>query len=407
MQTEALVAQHALAAQSARRHPRGISAGRWAPPAALAVAIQRPAPPRTARRAHDGSVYRTDRPSARAVARAPRVILAAAKLESGPFSELLPPAAFPRGWAGGGRLRRASAALADGELRVALEVAAMPQALAMAPAGGFEPPRDSEPSDVLWVWHRGNVALLGQDYAELCLFGQRDLRFPGWIVRASRVEHARHVRRSDRQRAAGAPDIAVLDGKGGVNWFEVKRKNEKLRAEQKAFGDRSPAHVRLLIEGGATPADADGLTAQILAANAATARRLGAPAAYRGRSIDYLDLDVAHDMGVAIRQSEIHGLGLFAIRDCAAGAIRLPVRSRELIPHSRAAVRSEKHGSYLWSWGDGVIDETWQRSVASFANHSREANAVVLDDQRPVLVNVFPLKSGEEIVYSYGPDFRW
>ena len=52
-----------------------------------------------------------------------------------------------------------------------------------------------------------------------------------------------------------------------------------------------------------------------------------------------------------------------------------------MIPHSRAVVRSEKGGSYLWGWGDVVVDEQWARSAASFCNHSgKRPNCVILDD---------------------------
>ena len=63
-----------------------------------------------------------------------------------------------------------------------------------------------------------------------------------------------------------------------------------------------------------------------------------------------------------------------------------------MIPHSRSAVRSEKGGSYLWGWGDVVVDEQWARSAASFCNRSgKRPNCVILDDDRPVVVNVLPL----------------
>ena len=108
----------------------------------------------------------------------------------------------------------------------------------------------------------------------------------------------------------------------------------------------------------------------------------------------------------AVRRSPIHGRGVFALRDIAAGE-RL-IEYRGAVITWRAAQRQyEKTGveghTYFFDRGDGtVIDGGRHGNSARFINHSCSPNCEALnDDGRIVIYSSRRIRAGQELVFDY------
>jgi len=90
---------------------------------------------------------------------------------------------------------------------------------------------------------------------------------------------------------------------------------------------------------------------------------------------------------VVIKESAIHGQGLFAAEDIAAGTLIGEVRGRP----------SNKDGAYVL-WVDGV-DGFEVTCDLKYINHSDTPNACYYDTLEVCAIN--DIKSGEEITHDY------
>lgn len=118
---------------------------------------------------------------------------------------------------------------------------------------------------------------------------------------------------------------------------------------------------------------------------------------------------------LAVRRSPIHGSGVFALRDLAAGESLLEYRGRRLT-HAEADERygDNHHGghTFLFTLNDHyVIDGADGGNAARWINHSCAPNcqAFLIEAREPgsvkdrvVLEALRDIRAGEELTYDYG-----
>ncbi|HEX2868102.1 MAG TPA: SET domain-containing protein [Ignavibacteriales bacterium] len=108
---------------------------------------------------------------------------------------------------------------------------------------------------------------------------------------------------------------------------------------------------------------------------------------------------------IEVRNSGIHGNGLFATEDIAPGELVLIVAG-EVIDESEALRREAEDGNvYIFYNGDSFIDAAGTDKI-KYINHSCLPNCEVQDrDEASLnLVSVKPIKKGEEVTIDYGYD---
>jgi len=109
-----------------------------------------------------------------------------------------------------------------------------------------------------------------------------------------------------------------------------------------------------------------------------------------------------------VRDSPVHGRGVFAARDIAPGE-RIIEYAGERIDWDEAERRAAERGlplqhTYFFSLHDGrVIDGGVRGNAARFINHSCEPNCEAFEDARGrVHIHAMrPIARGEELSYSY------
>lgn len=109
-----------------------------------------------------------------------------------------------------------------------------------------------------------------------------------------------------------------------------------------------------------------------------------------------------------VRDSAIHGKGVFATRAIAPGEKIIEYRG-ERITWEEALVRAEQRGgplnhTFFFSVSDGrVIDGGRRGNAARFVNHSCEPNCEAYEhaDGRVFLHALQPIAAGEELSYHY------
>ena len=109
-----------------------------------------------------------------------------------------------------------------------------------------------------------------------------------------------------------------------------------------------------------------------------------------------------------VRESAIHGKGVFAARAIAPGERIIEYRG-ERIHWDEALQRAEKTGgplnhTFFFSLADGrVIDGGSGGNAARFINHSCEPNCEALEheDGRVHIYATQPIEEGEELSYNY------
>ena len=109
-----------------------------------------------------------------------------------------------------------------------------------------------------------------------------------------------------------------------------------------------------------------------------------------------------------VRTSTVHGRGVFAQRDIAAGERVIQYRGREItwdIALERAAVSGAPHNhTFFFSLSNGnVIDGGDHGNVARYINHSCEPNceAIEEEDGRIFIYAIHEICNGDELSYSY------
>ena len=106
---------------------------------------------------------------------------------------------------------------------------------------------------------------------------------------------------------------------------------------------------------------------------------------------------------VEVRNSGIHGYGIFAIEDIAPGELLLIIEG-EVISKDEALRRELEEGNvYIFYNGNSFID-TLKTEKIKFINHCCEPNSEVQDRSSSSLklVSLRPILKGEEITIDYG-----
>jgi uncharacterized protein len=102
-----------------------------------------------------------------------------------------------------------------------------------------------------------------------------------------------------------------------------------------------------------------------------------------------------------IRGSRIQGLGVFAVREIAAGTKLLPYLGKCI---DRAEYAGRRDKTYCFEMGEErVVDGTSTWNPAGFFNHSCEPNCEswVIDDAIWIVTRR-EIKAGEELTFNYG-----
>ena len=110
---------------------------------------------------------------------------------------------------------------------------------------------------------------------------------------------------------------------------------------------------------------------------------------------------------VIVRDSPIHGAGLFATREIVAGETLAPYRGERIDKaesRRRAAARPAGAPVYTVALDDTAdIDGDVPDNPAKYANHGCAANAALeAAGDNLVLKALRPIAAGEEIVFDYG-----
>lgn len=109
-----------------------------------------------------------------------------------------------------------------------------------------------------------------------------------------------------------------------------------------------------------------------------------------------------------VRQSSIHGNGVFALRPIGAGE-RIVEYHGERIAWEEATRRAEEGGgplnhTFFFSLADGrVIDGGSGGNEARFINHACEGNCEAQEEDggRVFIYALYDIESGEELTYNY------
>lgn len=111
---------------------------------------------------------------------------------------------------------------------------------------------------------------------------------------------------------------------------------------------------------------------------------------------------------IQVRESEIHGKGVYAIRPINAGDRVLEYKG-EIITWKKAEARhphdpSQPNHTFYFHLDDGhVIDAKHTGNSAKWINHSCEPNLEAIQDGNRIFLNALrDIKVGEELSYDYG-----
>ncbi len=108
-----------------------------------------------------------------------------------------------------------------------------------------------------------------------------------------------------------------------------------------------------------------------------------------------------------VRRSSVHGQGVFAQRDIAAGERVIEYKGREITwdqAQARAAAQGGPHNhTFFFSLSNGnVIDGGDHGNAARLINHSCEPNCEAIEDEgRIYIYAIHPIRAGDELNYSY------
>jgi SET domain-containing protein len=110
----------------------------------------------------------------------------------------------------------------------------------------------------------------------------------------------------------------------------------------------------------------------------------------------------------AVKDSRVHGNGVFAIRKISAGECIIEYRGERITSDEadrRAEVTKQPiNHTYFFSLIDGrVIDGDCPGNEARFINHACEPNceAIEHEDGRVYIYSLYDIAPGEELTYSY------
>lgn len=115
-----------------------------------------------------------------------------------------------------------------------------------------------------------------------------------------------------------------------------------------------------------------------------------------------MDLTNNKDM-IEVKDSDIHGKGIFALVDIAEGTPILVIEG-EIISESECIRREEEENNVYIFWnGDSYIDAA-NTEVIKYINHNCDCNCEVLDNDSNslLLAAARNIKAGEELTIDYG-----
>ncbi len=110
---------------------------------------------------------------------------------------------------------------------------------------------------------------------------------------------------------------------------------------------------------------------------------------------------------ISVRQSEIHGNGVFAKKKIAKGT-RLIEYVGQQISKAESAKRCEAENPFIFSINDEIdLDGDVGWNPAKFINHSCSANCEAEQDgERIWIIALRKIEAGEEISFNYGYDLE-
>jgi SET domain-containing protein len=111
------------------------------------------------------------------------------------------------------------------------------------------------------------------------------------------------------------------------------------------------------------------------------------------------------DPRLVVRDSPIHGRGIFARVDIPAG-MRLLEYVGERISKSESLRRCEANNAYIFALDDRFdLDGNVEWNLARFINHSCSPNCETeLIHGRICVLSILPIRAGEEITFNYSYD---
>ncbi len=113
------------------------------------------------------------------------------------------------------------------------------------------------------------------------------------------------------------------------------------------------------------------------------------------------------EKSVQVKFSEIHGSGIFSIRNIEKDEIIFVIEG-EIIDEAECIRREEEENNVYIFWNDKNYIDTANSEITKYLNHSCEPNAYVDDninnENSLVLKSLRKINIGEEITIDYGYD---
>jgi SET domain-containing protein len=110
------------------------------------------------------------------------------------------------------------------------------------------------------------------------------------------------------------------------------------------------------------------------------------------------------DGAILVKQSEIHGYGIFAAIDIPAESIILKIKG-EVISEEECILREERDNNVYIFWFDekSYIDTVDSEKI-KYINHNCSCNCEVIDgdDKSLLLITSTDITAGEELTIDYG-----
>jgi SET domain-containing protein len=106
---------------------------------------------------------------------------------------------------------------------------------------------------------------------------------------------------------------------------------------------------------------------------------------------------------VEVRESEIHGKGIFAKESIPAGEIIMVIEGEVINEDECIRRENEEDNVYIFWNGDNYID-TAKTEVIKYINHDCDYNCEVddKDDRSLYLLSAVDIKPGDELTIDYG-----
>lgn len=108
---------------------------------------------------------------------------------------------------------------------------------------------------------------------------------------------------------------------------------------------------------------------------------------------------------VIVKESEIHGYGIFAGKDISEGSAIMEIRG-EVISEEECVRREDEEGNVYIFWNDTNYIDVAKTDKIKYINHECDCNCGVEenDEESLLLVAVKDIKEGDELCIDYGYD---